>query len=678
MSGKSRLFTRRERYQWLLLVVLGVLAAVAAAALGVGFASWWDGLGWQWPRVGLRPLFTGDGSSGLLGLPRGDQPLTGRRQFQFPVSVVWAGNPWLIAGVAGALWLGWFRYVLQPLHRLFAEPARHQHLAGRREIRAVLGVRAARRTGAWTWPSSSRWQRWWMPVTAFAWCVGYPKRGGWQRRMWVNFEWRARIVAGPGWGKTERALVRIVRQLPGGCMVCSIEPGIFTRTVLARRFRRQRLRWWWLSLLARPWLPRWEAPVAVVDFTSPDARQAAGWPEVKWNLLIGCESITVATRYAEALVTGVEAEQKQERGSGNDKFFRDSAGEVVAAWLHAARLGGLEISDILVWLGQVDHPQPRSILESDERADSSALSALNTHLDGLAGTTTSGVKRYVSLALRALASRDGQRMSGSQHDPDQFDIRRFIAEGGTLYLLADPTVIDRVRPLLSLFAAEVFRAGEQEALAQPAPYRLPQPFIGVVDELRAGITIPDLPYTVTARRKYGIGVIYAVQSASQEDALYGAEAEALRSGARVSVVGGLEMSSASELTRRAGVGPVVVPTHADRLGGRNSETVAREEILPISDQQRLRDGEAVLAVHGLPLMVARLPSTYEQWWLARRLRHEAAAVSADVVKARSVVAPVRREPSAAARAAGFGAEPGAAPLPPGLGSRSDDGRGSGR
>lgn len=45
MSGKSRLFTRRERYQWLLLVVLGVLAAVAAAALGVGFASWWDGLG---------------------------------------------------------------------------------------------------------------------------------------------------------------------------------------------------------------------------------------------------------------------------------------------------------------------------------------------------------------------------------------------------------------------------------------------------------------------------------------------------------------------------------------------------------------------------------------------------------------------------------------------------------
>jgi type IV secretory pathway TraG/TraD family ATPase VirD4 len=96
---------------------------------------------------------------------------------------------------------------------------------------------------------------------------------------------------------------------------------------------------------------------------------------------------------------------------------------------------------------------------------------------------------------------------------DQFDMVAFVAAGGTVYLLADPSRIERARSLLSLVAAEMFLAAETAAV-RTRRTRLPQPYIAVLDELRYGITVPNLPYVASAQRKFGIGYVYAVQSAT--------------------------------------------------------------------------------------------------------------------------------------------------------------------
>ncbi|MGH3821205.1 MAG: hypothetical protein ACRDRE_26385, partial [Pseudonocardiaceae bacterium] len=77
----------------------------------------------------------------------------------------------------------------------------------------------------------------------------------------------------------------------------------------------------------------------------------------------------------------------------------------------------------------------------------------------------------------------------------------------TVYLLADPGRIERARPLLSLFAAEMFLAAETAAL-RTRRTRLPAPYIAVLDELRYSITVPNLPYVASAQRKFGIGYVY--------------------------------------------------------------------------------------------------------------------------------------------------------------------------
>ncbi|OLF07284.1 hypothetical protein BU204_35760 [Actinophytocola xanthii] len=115
--------------------------------------------------------------------------------------------------------------------------------------------------------------------------------------MWADWEQRIRVVARTGWGKTDRLLVPIIRTLPGPALIASIEPGIFERTVLARRYRRPTLLRPPLALLLRLLgrrEPAVEHPVAIVDVSAPDRRYAAGYPQVQWSPIIDCRDYNIA------------------------------------------------------------------------------------------------------------------------------------------------------------------------------------------------------------------------------------------------------------------------------------------------------------------------------------------------------------------------------------------------
>lgn len=650
--GRTRLYTLRERRRRLGALLLALGGAVLSAWIAAGLVSWVSGNGMVFPSLGFRPITSGGG--GLLGLPHVGQPSPPPRRVQVPLTLSWPVSPIGTAVVAVPLWLVWLRFTIRPLIAGLRQDARHRGLAPRREIRRVLGARAVRRAGRFTLPDTPWWVRWGLPTSAFGYFLGYPLHPrGKGPRLWADWEQRIRVVARTGWGKTSRLLVPIIRALPGPALVSSTEPGIFTQTVTARRFRRVALRWPWLGMLLRCWLPLREYPLAVVDFSPPDQRYAAGYPRVRWSPIPGCVDFAVAHRRALSLVAGVDTDTG--RGSDTDQFFRDCAAEVLAAWLHAAALGGKGIEDLLEWLGTAGDPVPGRILRDDARADPSALVNLRKHLDPAAAKTTSGVQRYLALSMNSLATVEGRELCSTGSGEDQFDTAAFISSGGTVYVLADPSRIERTRPLLSLFAAEMFLAAEQAAL-RTRRKRLPQPYIAVLDELRYGITVPNLPYVASAQRKFGIGYVYAVQSTTQEDAVYGKDAPALRAAAGVSLYGGIDIDSARELSERAGVTPVVTAT---RGVGTHTEHIQLQDTLTIGDQQQLADGQATVVVRGLAPFLAWVPSIYEQRSLHRRIRREAEAVAQQVAGARHrELATLRSRSAAAAVGADFGQDRG--------------------
>src|SRR6476661_7519172 len=208
-----------------------------------------------------------------------------------------------------------------------------------------------------------------------------------------------------------------------------------------------------------------------------------------------------------------------------------------------------------------------------------------------------------------------------------------VNTGGTVYLLADPNRIDRARPLLSLFAAELFMAAETVALRQPLQ-RLPVPFIAVLDELRYGVTVPNLPYVASSQRKYGIGFAYSVQSSSQEEGVYGKDAAALRDAAGVTIVGGIDINLAKELSDRAGTTTVVT---AARGTAHRSEHTERQDALTVADQQNLTDGHAVVLARGLRPFIGHAPSLFDNRRLHRRIRREQSRVTSGVAAANATV-----------------------------------------
>jgi type IV secretory pathway TraG/TraD family ATPase VirD4 len=305
----------------------------------------------------------------------------------------------------------------------------------------------------------------------------------------------------------------------------------------------------------------------------------------------------------------------------------------------------------MAWLKDTRDPVPHRILADDHRSDPTAALNLTKHLDPAAQRTTSGVERYLTLSMNALGMQDARELIGRRYDAraghpvEQFDMPGFIAAGGTLYVLADAQGIKRARPLLSMVANEMFLAAESAALTMTRRKQLPQPFIGVLDELRYGVTVSELPYVASTLRKYNIGFIYSVQSATQEDVVYGEDAQALRDAAGVTLVGGIDISTAKELTDRAGATPVVTAT---RGPGHNSEHIQLQDTLTVGDQQKLADGEATIITRGLPPFIAKVPSFRDSRITRRRIEREAAAVALSVSVARAAERTARRSQSNAA------------------------------
>lgn len=616
-QGVSKLRTRRQRRirtASVILVIIGLVVGIAVAAVGVAFVR--DGQ-LTWPHLEFRSLREA-GAGKMIDVKNSDASKQG---WQFPI-VLTMPAPWLWCIPIGVvLALLWCRLLVVPLYKRTLRETRHQTgLAQLSKIRKQFGGKVVRGRGKFTLPAAGWLRRLGLPMTSFGYDIGraIKPRAGWA--LWCDWEQRVRIIARQGWGKTLRLLVPIIRGLPGPALISSIEAEIFLTTVTARQYRRRPTRYPILRLLPAYRQVR-KYPVFVVDVTSVDTRIAAGYSQIRWNPIPGCQDPIVATNRARALVHAGDKESGTDNGT--DKFFRDAATDVMAAWLHAAALSGnIEISDLMVWLRDSDVATPKSLLlAAGGRADGGAILNLTKHLDPKAGRTTSGVERYITFALKSLASKEGRATCGSAREP-QFSFETLIEREGTIYLLAEPDRVENARPLLSLIAQEVFLAAERVARRQPgAKKRLPNTFVGVLDELKYGVRVANLPYVAGGMRKFGISYVYACQTATQEEQLYGErDAQVLKDLADTWIIGGIDPASAEDIAKRAGQAAVVRASRGLEPG-QGSEQVQMLDVLPISDQQELQNGEAVIVGRGLKPFIAHTKLIYER---GRRYRHRIA------------------------------------------------------
>ncbi len=624
-QGITRIRTRRQRLRRTLWVVAGLLGAAVSVVVGAGVASWARGGGWRWPRLGLRPLLTGHGA--LIDARLIDAAGTSTAHAQFPLTLSLPAPIGWAAAVGAPLWIGWL-LALRAVGGRGRHPgeARHRGLASIGAIRGKFGARVVRAAGKYTMPGSTWRQRAALPTDAFGYRFGAPLRpraGG--VTLWFDFETRLRIVARTGWGKSWRLLIPMIRQLPGAAVITSVEAEIFTATVKARMWRLPPVRFAWMRALRRAWRIPARFPVLVADLSDPHTRMAAGFPQVRWNPIVGCEHFKIATNRAKALVAGGDAAESGE--SSTDKFFRDSAAQVLAAWLHAAALDpDADIEDLVDWLRDTDLDTATGTLQTQRgpgyAAARSAMMNMAVHLDPAAGRTTSGVRRYLNFAVSSLASGQGRALCGDRHG-QQLDMDQLIRAGGTVYLLAEVDEMETARPLLTLFAQEMFMSAERTARRMPHR-RLPQTFMGVFDELYAGVRMPILPYIASVQRKCGISFAYAVQSSMDEDDMYGKAGAARLRGQTHTIVGGYDAESAQETTRRAGKTTTVAASRS--TGGHRSEHTQSDDTLPESDQQKLQNGEGIVLGLGLAPFLTYTHRADHQPAAGRRIRAEIRAV----------------------------------------------------
>jgi type IV secretion system protein VirD4 len=458
--------------------------------------------------------------------------------------------------------------------------------ASARQLREEASMAAARKRAAQTRPSLVGAQRC-LPAQEVGYPLGRAHSGGIQ--LWPSWEASLRLVAPPGEGKTFRALAPILRQHPGPALATSTKADLYELTALARQRR---------------------GPVLAVD---PDRLVPAAKP-ARWSPVAGCEHSDVAERRAAALVAATGDDGDVQNGA----FFRDSARDLLKAYLHAAALEGLDVRAVIEWSRRPEDTTPADILLGSPFAAPGWGDLINLHTSG-AAETTSGVLRYVARALSCFSHESVVELC-CPLPGDELDIEQLLLANGTIYLLGKGSRLSAVAPLITAFADELFDCAERLAARMPAR-RLDPPLLGLLDEAPSIAPLPTLPELLADGRGRGIVVVYAMQSFSQAVTRWGAQkAETMGNATSITaVLGGLmSPSDLSDLericgqrrARRESTHHATSPAH----GRDRSRTVSweNEAVLRADQIRTLPSGTALVLWGRLPPVLARLPLLSER------------------------------------------------------------------
>jgi len=335
--------------------------------------------------------------------------------------------------------------------------------------RAVLGGKRAR-------PGLPLWARLCLPTTDCAVRLG---RAQWFRRAWGRMEDQTLILAPPRTGKSGFAADRMLSH-PGPCLATTTRTDLYELTARGRAAR---------------------GPIEVFN-----PQRVGNLPSTfAWNIVGGCEDPETAMRRAGALVGAVE------QNTGDMPFWRSKASMALAAFLHAAALLDRDMITVFQWCNRHGDGEAVEALATDPRASRALLSTLGEiqapgkTADSIR-VTMSETLTWVAIPVVASAVSPGAGRG--------FDVAEFIAQCGTLYMIAqDASDNAAVSPLFRAFAVEIhWEAGMLGSRSAAA--RLDPPLLMLLDEVTQICPVP-LPAWLSDSAGKGILIAAACHSTDQ-------------------------------------------------------------------------------------------------------------------------------------------------------------------
>ncbi|MBN9151078.1 MAG: type IV secretory system conjugative DNA transfer family protein [Cryobacterium sp.] len=503
---------------------------------------------------------------------------------------------WLTAGVmlAGAGVAGWFlwRFIRELGRRSKADPNKIIGIAETGDIVRSASDRALLTRAGILRPSLEKPR----PED-----VGYLIGTARGRRIWTSVEDSILLIGPPRSGKGTHVVINSILDAPGAVVSTSTRPDNLTATLRARSQR---------------------GPVAVFD----PQRLAAGVPAgLRWNPVRGCELPLTAMIRATGLAAGTGLSGPAVENGG---FWEGKTRTALQALLHAAALDGRPPAELFRWtLDPAAAADAVAILSSTSAAATGWAESLDAMLQSDPRTRDS-IWQGVSLALAALAD---PRVLGavSPSENEQFDLKAFLQDSGTLYLLATGAGAGASSALVAAFIEDLVETARRLAARSPGA-RLDPPVLLALDEIGNLAPLPSLPVLMAEGGGTGLTTMPVLQSMAQARERWGENAATAIWDASIAkiVLGGASGSrDLQDLSTL--IGDRDETTDSVTIGERglrsNQRSTRRVPIMPPDVIRTLPYGTALVLLRSAPPIVTRMRE-----WTARPDATELSAQRAGV------------------------------------------------
>jgi type IV secretion system protein VirD4 len=301
---------------------------------------------------------------------------------------------------------------------------------------------------------------------------------------------RAVLVLGPPRsGKTTAVIIPTILTHPGAVVSTSTKPDVMSATAGARSQRGQT----WLF-----------DPTGTAD---PEP----GVEVLRWSPVLCAHDWDAALLMARAMVSGTRVGT----GTTDQSHWSRRAEALLAPLLHAAAIGGGDISSVLDWVSAHEVDEPGLLLEREDRGRLAAGALL-----GLRNTEQRERSSIFSAAADALDAYRSQAAVDSATNPN-FYAGRFVRSADAIYIHAPAENQHLAAPLVCGLLSEIRRATYQAHKAGV----LTGLVLFALDEVANIAPLDELPQIASEGGGQGLLLLAALQDLSQARARWGAAAD---------------------------------------------------------------------------------------------------------------------------------------------------------
>ncbi|HEV3294174.1 MAG TPA: TraM recognition domain-containing protein, partial [Streptosporangiaceae bacterium] len=307
----------------------------------------------------------------------------------------------------------------------------------------------------------------------------YLGRAHYRHRLHVPLEEHLLVMAPPRTFKTA-FLGDVILSYPGPVIATSTKPDLYTLTSPVR------------------------AQVGPVHVFNPQGIGAVP-STFCWSPVSGCEDPATAIRRADAFAFAVSQKAVEDA-----TFWSAKASDYLRGYFHAAALAQYDLRTVAAWVSGADPDVPERILAA---AGAHQWALTLAELRSEAHKTAATVRMVMSRALSFMA--DPALAASVLPGPGGgFDIPAFLADRGTVYLIAEAVSEEApVAPLFAAMAAEIHYVAAQIGQASAAG-RLDPPLLMGLDEVTQICPVP-LPFWLADSGGKGIQVVAVVHGEAQ-------------------------------------------------------------------------------------------------------------------------------------------------------------------